>query len=158
MPRVTLERAVVITRWPCSTCDAVIEKDLVVARYVDDDDDEHYVCGDCLKAGPAALANRRGGIWKLPSYDEWQRANRDAESAPPPPHHFHGCPQCPPERGPDDIYNAGSSRIAACHEHRTTWYLGSNLLSWRDETEDYQRRRWREIEDYADVGPLLPAS
>jgi hypothetical protein len=66
--------------------------------------------------------------------------------------HFHGCPECPPERDPDNIYNAGKAHRAACHVHRTTWYLGSNLFSgWRHETEAEQRERWREIEGYRDV-------
>ena len=65
---------------------------------------------------------------------------------------FHGCPQCPPDRGPDDIYHAGKAHRAACHEHRTTWCLGANLLdSWKHETEAEQRTRWREIEGYACV-------
>lgn len=63
-----------------------------------------------------------------------------------------GCPQCPPERGPDGIYNAGRLHRGACHAHRTTWVLGSNLFSsWRDETEAGQRERFREIAGYEEV-------
>jgi len=65
---------------------------------------------------------------------------------------FWGCPECPPSRGPDAIYNAGKAHRAACHTHRTTWLLGSNLFSaWREESEQEQRDRWREIEDYRDL-------
>ena len=65
---------------------------------------------------------------------------------------FHGCPECPETMGPDNIYNAGKLHRGACHEHHTTWILGSNLFSsWRDETEEQQRTRYREIETYADV-------
>jgi hypothetical protein len=72
--------------------------------------------------------------------------------------HFHRCPHCPPSKGPDDIYNAGKAHRAACHQHKTTWHLGSNLFSsWRNETEAEQRKRWREIEDYADLTPPRPA-
>jgi hypothetical protein len=67
-------------------------------------------------------------------------------------HHFHGCPECSPERGPDDVYNAGKSHRGACHTHKTSWWLGSNLLSgWRDETEADQRERWCEMDGYQDV-------
>jgi hypothetical protein len=66
--------------------------------------------------------------------------------------HFHGCPECPPWRGPDDVYNAGRAHLGVCHEHRTSWLLGSNLFdSWRDETEQEQRERYREIEGYTKV-------
>ncbi len=71
--------------------------------------------------------------------------------------HFHGCPYCPVDRGPDDIYNAGKLHRAACHEHRTTWILGSNLIgSWRHETKAVQRERYRQIESYTvcDDGPF----
>jgi hypothetical protein len=66
--------------------------------------------------------------------------------------HFHGCPQCPPGIGPDDVYNAGRTHRGACHQHRTIWLLGSNLFDhWREETEQEQRERYREIEGYTDV-------
>lgn len=72
----------------------------------------------------------------------------------PDPHHFHGCPECPPSKGPDNIYNAGRAHRAACHTHRMSWLLGSNLFSsWRNETEAEQRERFREIEDYEDLTP-----
>jgi hypothetical protein len=77
-------------------------------------------------------------------------------------HPFDGCPQCPVGRGPDDIYDAGKVHRAACHVHRTTWFLGANLLSsWRrtlaesggdwSEMLRRQRERWREIQDYVCV-------
>lgn len=73
-------------------------------------------------------------------------------------HLYHGCSECPPQRGPDDIYNAGRSHWGACHVHRTAWWIGSNLFSsWRDETEAEQRERYREIEGYADMtGAINP--
>ena len=67
-------------------------------------------------------------------------------------HAFHGCPECPLEKGPDDIYNAGKTHRAVCHEHKTSWLLGSNLFdSWKSETEPEQRERYRQIEDYTDL-------
>lgn len=74
--------------------------------------------------------------------------------------HFWGCPECPRDRGPDNVYNAGQAHRGACHAHRTTWLLGFNLFSgWREETEQEQRERWREIEDYraVDLPPVQPA-
>lgn len=66
--------------------------------------------------------------------------------------HWWGCPECPTSKGPDDVYNAGRTHVAACHTHRTTWILGANLFSsWRDETEAEQRARYAEIEGYRRV-------
>jgi hypothetical protein len=78
-------------------------------------------------------------------------------------HPFHGCPQCPAERGPDDIYTAGKAERGACHAHRTTWRVGVNLTSqWRQELEavggdwgamlNAQHERYGEIEGYEDAG------
>ena len=67
-------------------------------------------------------------------------------------HPFWDCPECPPDKGPDNIYNAGKAHRAACHTHRTSWLVGSNLFdSWRHETEDQQRARYHEIEGYRDL-------
>jgi hypothetical protein len=75
---------------------------------------------------------------------------------------FAGCPECPAERGPDNVYTAGKFERGACHRHRTMWRIGSNLTSqWRHELEvaggdwdamlDAQRERYREIEQYREV-------
>jgi hypothetical protein len=65
---------------------------------------------------------------------------------------FHGCPECLFERGPEDIYNVGKAHRAACHTHRTSWFLGSNLIGgWKAETEAKQRERFRELAGYRDV-------
>lgn len=75
-----------------------------------------------------------------------QSPSTDAE------HHFWGCPHCPKSKGAEDIYNAGRTNIGVCHTHRTNWILGENLIStWKDETEDEQRERYREIEEYERV-------
>ena len=77
-------------------------------------------------------------------------------------HHFHGCPDCPSERGPDNVYTAGKAERAACHIHRTTWPIGVNLTSqWRQELEaaggdwdemlSHQRELYQEIEGYREV-------
>ena len=66
--------------------------------------------------------------------------------------HFWGCPMCPRSQPPDDVYNAGRTHIGVCHQHRIGWRLGANLFSsWKDETEQQQRERYREIEDYRRV-------
>ena len=82
------------------------------------------------------------------AFDRQRQAKDDPE-----PDHFHGCPRCPESQGPDDIYHAGKSHTGVCHTHRTSWWLGSNLISsWGDQTEDEQRERWNEIANYEDVG------
>jgi hypothetical protein len=80
-------------------------------------------------------------------------------------HPFHGCPSCPPDRSPDNIYTAGKAERGVCHQHRTSWSIGANLTSqWRNELKDAggdwdemlrrQRDRWRDIDSYRDVGPF----
>jgi hypothetical protein len=68
--------------------------------------------------------------------------------------YFGGCPQC----GKDDGYtNVGRSHWFFCKAHKTKWCIGANLFSsWRDETEDEQRRAYDEIGmgEYTEVEPL----
>jgi hypothetical protein len=70
------------------------------------------------------------------------------------PDYFGGCPQC----GCNDGYvNAGKAHVFICREHKTSWTIGSGLFSsWRDQTEEEQRRIWDEIglEDFTWVQPL----
>jgi hypothetical protein len=101
------------------------------------------ICGDsALKALPPGEAPAAGAEYVCAHCFE----TRDP---------FHGCPKCPESKGPDAVYNAGRLHRGACHTHRTTWILGSNLFSsWRDETEQQQRERWREIEGYDDLDRL----
>ena len=62
---------------------------------------------------------------------------------------FGACPIC---HSQDGYYNAGRTHRFICHEHKLAWVVGSNLFSsWRGETEEEQRERWREIEDYEDI-------
>jgi hypothetical protein len=68
--------------------------------------------------------------------------------------YFGGCPQC----GRDDgCANVGRSHWFYCKEHKVKWCIGSNLFStWRDETEEEQRRIYNEIGlgDFTEVEPL----
>lgn len=53
---------------------------------------------------------------------------------------FGGCPQC---GGHDGVFNAGRGHWFVCHEHRTRWFVGSNLFSsWKLETEAQQRHAY----------------
>ena len=63
------------------------------------------------------------------------------------------CPFCHKQ---DGFANAGKSHRFFCKEHRVSWPVGSNLFSsWRDETEEEQRRIWDEIglNDFTEVKP-----
>jgi hypothetical protein len=65
------------------------------------------------------------------------------------------CPVC---HRIDGIANAGKSHRAYCKEHRTSWRVGVNLYSsWRDQTEEEQRRIWNEIglNEFTDVEPYF---
>jgi hypothetical protein len=68
--------------------------------------------------------------------------------------YFGGCPTC----GKNDGYrNAGRTHVFFCREHRCSWIVGANLFSdWKDESEEEQSRKYREIEDFARVEPLWP--
>lgn len=76
--------------------------------------------------------------------------------------YFGGCPVC----GDNDGYvNIGRGHWLVCKEHRTRWFIGSNLFSsWRDETPEEQRRAVDFMfdandelrEGWRDVEPLRP--
>ena len=56
------------------------------------------------------------------------------------PQEFGGCPVC---HSHDGFYNAGKGHWFVCREHRTRWFVGSNLFSaWREETEEEQRHAY----------------
>ena len=68
--------------------------------------------------------------------------------------YFGGCPHC----GKNDGYlNVGREHWFVCHQHRATWWAGSNLFSaWRDETEDDWRKNEGRMHDYEVVEPIYP--
>jgi hypothetical protein len=68
--------------------------------------------------------------------------------------YFGVCPQC---RRNDGYANAGRSHWFFCKKHRVKWCAGSNLFSsWRDETEEEQRRVYEEIGlgEFEEIKPL----
>jgi hypothetical protein len=57
--------------------------------------------------------------------------------------YFGTCPVC---HKSDGFLNVGRSHWHYCKEHKTTWCSGSNLFSsWRNETEDEQRKLYDEV-------------
>ena len=103
--KVTLERPLCHTHWPCAICGGWTEKDDVVATFLDPENPEEsqvspdtsgecFVCDDCLKVGDTAVPaefRKRAAIleenaaelrriadtysWSLPSYEAWRAAN-----------------------------------------------------------------------------------
>jgi hypothetical protein len=72
--------------------------------------------------------------------------------------HFGVCPIC---HKTDGFANAGKSHRFYCRKHRVSWGVGSNLFSsWRNQTEEEQRRIWNEIglNDFEDVEPHHPVT
>ena len=68
--------------------------------------------------------------------------------------YFGGCPHCGQT---DGCANVGRSHWFFCSTHETKWCIGSNLFSsWRNETEDEQRRAYDEIDlgEFTEVEPL----
>jgi hypothetical protein len=68
--------------------------------------------------------------------------------------YFGGCPTC----GKNDGYlNAGRTHVFYCREHKVSWIFGANMFSsWKDETEEEQREKYKLIEDFERVEPLWP--
>jgi hypothetical protein len=68
--------------------------------------------------------------------------------------YFGGCPTC----GKNDGYlNAGRTHVFYCREHKVSWIFGANLFdSWKDETEDEQREKYKLIEGFERVEPIWP--
>jgi hypothetical protein len=68
--------------------------------------------------------------------------------------YFGGCPHC---GRADGCTNVGRSHWFFCKTHKTKWCIGWNLFSsWRDQTEDEQRRAYDEIGlgEFTTVEPL----
>jgi hypothetical protein len=68
--------------------------------------------------------------------------------------YFGGCPHCGKA---DGCTNVGRSHWYFCKLHKTKWCIGANLFSsWRNETEDEQRRAYDEIglDGFTAVEPL----
>jgi hypothetical protein len=65
------------------------------------------------------------------------------------------CPIC---HKTDGHANVGRRHVFYCKEHKTSWCIGSNLLSsWREQTEEEQHRIWNEVglDEFEDVEPYL---
>ena len=57
--------------------------------------------------------------------------------------HFGVCSACGKN---DGFVNIGRGHWFFCKGHRVQWYVGDNLFSsWRQETEEEQRRRYDEL-------------
>lgn len=70
--------------------------------------------------------------------------------------YFGWCPRC---RNQDGYLNVGRGQWSYCDEHKTRWWIGSNLFSsWRLKTEDEQRQRYeaKDFGSYKDVEPVYP--
>jgi hypothetical protein len=65
------------------------------------------------------------------------------------------CPTC---HKTDGCANVGKSHRFFCKEHKVSWFVGSNIFSsWRDQTEEEQRRIWDQIglNDFENVVPYF---
>jgi hypothetical protein len=72
--------------------------------------------------------------------------------------HIDGFGLCPICHKTDGCANAGRSHLFYCKEHKTSWCIGSNLLSsWREQTVEEQHRIWNEIglNEFEDVEPYF---
>jgi len=63
------------------------------------------------------------------------------------------CPYCGKT---DGCHSVGPDHWYVCHEHKTKWWIGSNLFStWRHLTEEEQRRDRRIFDEYRTVAPIM---
>ena len=59
------------------------------------------------------------------------------------------CPTC---KRTDGYVNAGKGHWGVCNTHKVLWFIGSNLFSsWKDETEEEQRKAFEPIDSYTMV-------
>ena len=70
------------------------------------------------------------------------------------------CPEC---RRTDGYLNVGRGHWFYCREHRTLWYVGSNMFSsWRYQSEDEQRAIYAQVfgdgGEWRDVEPVYTTS
>ena len=66
--------------------------------------------------------------------------------------YFGGCPEC---GGTHGSYNIGQEHWFVCEDHKTKWWIGSNLFSsWREESEEVWRRNNEKLTAYVPVVPL----
>jgi|GEM_PF-3021655 len=64
---------------------------------------------------------------------------------------YGGCPIC---GGNDGHLNVGKTHWFICHEHKTRWWIGCDLIpTWKDETEDDWRRNAELLHNYESVAP-----
>ena len=66
--------------------------------------------------------------------------------------YFGGCPQC---GRTDGLMNVGCDHWFTCSEHRTRWYIGSNLFGgWKDESEEDWEWNRQKLGNYTEVKPV----
>lgn len=64
---------------------------------------------------------------------------------------FGVCPIC---KGQDGFMNVGREHWFVCQEHKTKWFVGSNLFSsWRYQSEEVWEENARILEGYEEVEP-----
>ena len=67
------------------------------------------------------------------------------------PDYFGGCPECG-QTG--QCMNVNRDHWFVCDEHKTKWWVGSNLFScWRDEDEAIWKKNSEKLLGYIDVRP-----
>jgi hypothetical protein len=66
--------------------------------------------------------------------------------------YFGGCPECGGNHG---CVSIGRDHWIVCHDHKTKWWIGSNLFStWRDLSPAEHRWHERVLASYTKVQPL----
>jgi hypothetical protein len=53
-----------------------------------------------------------------------------------------GCPEC---GGYDEIANLMRDHILVCHEHKTSWHGGHDILCWRQDSDEQTQKDNREL-------------
>ena len=65
---------------------------------------------------------------------------------------FGACPKCLKN---DGYVNIGRSQFFYCREHQLTWWMGSLLSTWRDESEEQQRQNEEFLSTFTIVDPIM---
>jgi len=63
--------------------------------------------------------------------------------------YFGNCPIC---KGTTGILNVGRDHWGCCSDHKTKWYIGSNMFSaWRFESEDVWKENSQLLQEFTEV-------
>ena len=66
--------------------------------------------------------------------------------------YFGGCPEC---GGTNGYLNIGPDHSFICHDHKTKWWAGNNLMAdWEEENGEIWKANRETLKDFREVKPV----